>query len=226
MPRGTASDAPAEIAARRAAAASPPALAAPDLTAPLSADRAPEILLAAPDSMAAPEPRPAAPEPAGLPVQPAPAPPAASAPEPPTPARPPAPVPWPARQVAPFAVALALGPDASINLTLEPGELGRVEVAIERNGTEALVSLRAERPETLALLQRDRAELERALADAGLGGGEGRGTTLSFGLGGEGANGRERRGGTPGTPRRAVAEPATTMTIPPATARGLLDLAI
>ncbi len=142
-----------------------------------------------------------------------------------------APIPLPARQVAPFVVALALGPDSSINLTLDPVELGRVEVAIERHGTEAHISLRAERPETLALLQRDRAELERALSSAGLSGADGRGASLSFGLGGggEGQASRERRpsqGG--GAPRDAMPlDPANTETTrAPSTARSLIDLAI
>jgi flagellar hook-length control protein FliK len=63
------------------------------------------------------------------------------------------------RQVAPFAVALALGPDARVTLTLEPAELGQVEVSIERQGEAAAVRVVAERPETLALLQRDGREL-------------------------------------------------------------------
>jgi hypothetical protein len=124
-------------------------------------------------------------------------------------------------------VALALGPDnGSLNLTLDPGELGRVEVAIERSGAEAHVSLRAERPETLALLLRDRAELERALTDAGLAGQDGRAPSLSFSLGGEAGTGRERRSPSGGAPRGGQ---ATTEPSPPTRAagpRGLLDLAV
>ena len=145
---------------------------------------------------------------------------------PPSTPRPSAPVPWPARQVMPFAVSLALGADDSISLTLEPAELGRVEVAIAR-GAEAHVTLRAERPETLALLQRDRAELERALAGTGLGA-EGRGPSLSFGLG-TGSGGEERRDRRP-APRDDAARPAAAPlpagVIPAAaSARGLIDLA-
>jgi flagellar hook-length control protein FliK len=81
--------------------------------------------------------------------------------------------------VAPFAVALALGPDSSLRLTLDPVDLGRVEVAIDRSQGEAAIRVMAERPETLALLQRDSRELERALADAGFGS---RAPTLSFSL--------------------------------------------
>jgi hypothetical protein len=129
--------------------------------------------------------------------------------------------------VAPFAVSLALGSDDSLSLTLDPVELGRVEVSIAR-GAEAHVSLRAERPETLALLQRDRAELERALAGAGFGL-EGRGPSLSFGLG-FGPGGDDRRDRRPaardgGGPRAAPAAPAHALHQAAPTARGLIDLA-
>jgi Meckel syndrome type 1 protein len=180
------------------------------------------------EAAAAPQPAPpdARPLPAEIAAPPAPvtAPAALPAPEPP--ARPAPPVAYPARQVAPFAVALALGPDASISLTLDPGELGRVEVAIERSNGEAHISLRAERPETLALLQRDRAELERALTGAGIGASEGRAPSLSFGLGGEGgaAQGQSRR--QPAPPRAAPAAPTRAEPARPGAPRGLIDLAI
>jgi Meckel syndrome type 1 protein len=151
-----------------------------------------------------------------------------TAPEPTAaPPRPSAPIPWPARQVVPFAVSLALGSDDSISLTLDPVELGRVEVAITR-GAEAHVSLRAERPETLALLQRDRAELERALAGTGLGS-ESRSPNLSFGLGfsGGGDDRRDRRAaardGQAARPAMATPAPLAHQAAP--TARGLIDLA-
>jgi flagellar hook-length control protein FliK len=142
--------------------------------------------------------------------------------------------------VAPFAVALALGPDASLSIALDPPELGRVEVSIERSGEAAHVSLRAERPETLALLQRDRAELERALAAAGFGDAAGDGApSLSFGLGGQGAQQGEARersqqgGAQSGAPRPGLAGdrgPAGPAPLPPSAARvaprGLLDLAV
>jgi Meckel syndrome type 1 protein len=153
---------------------------------------------------------------------------AAPAPEPPAaPARPHVPIPWPARQVVPFAVSLALGSDDSISLTLDPVELGRVEVAITR-GAEAHVSLRAERPETLALLQRDRAELERALAGTGFGA-EGRAPNMSFGLG-FGGSGDDRRDRRPADRDGQGARPGTHTPAPPPhqavpTARGLIDLA-
>jgi len=135
----------------------------------------------------------------------------------------PIPIAAPARQVAPFAIALSLGPEARLDLTLDPVELGRVEVAIERQGKEAVVTVRAERPETLALLQRDRADLERALSDAGLRNSDGGGPSLSFGLGGESGAREERR--TPRqrhTPAPQRADLAPEIIAP----RGLIDLAL
>ncbi|MGK7867452.1 flagellar hook-length control protein FliK [Falsiroseomonas sp. E2-1-a20] len=151
----------------------------------------------------------------------------------------PVPVAWPARQVAPFAVALALGPDSSLTLTLDPVELGRVEVAIERSRGEAAIRVSAERPETLALLQRDARELERALGDAGFGD---RAPTLSFGLSQNGPgqsgtghpNPRQDNpghgggpGGGPGGQREAGGFPRLADQAPRrAPHRGLIDLAV
>jgi len=194
------------------------------------------IVLEPAPSVAPPDPRPSAPTDAmaaAPETAPASGPTGASAatvtvPEPTAaPPRPTAPVPWPTRQVIPFAVSLALGSDDSISLTLDPVELGRVEVAITR-GAEAHVSLRAERPETLALLQRDRVELERALAGTGFGT-EGRSPNLSFGLG-FGGGGDDRRDRRPAPPAGQAARPALHTPAPLAnqaapTARGLIDLA-
>jgi len=76
----------------------------------------------------------------------------------------------PMRQLAPIAIALAFtaGPANGFNLTLDPVELGRVEIRVQREADGHSVRIMAERPETLALLQRDRHELDRSLADAGL----------------------------------------------------------
>ncbi|MBL6076620.1 flagellar hook-length control protein FliK [Belnapia sp. T18] len=83
-----------------------------------------------------------------------------------------APPPPPAHQVAQVTIALALGQDRAPRLTvaLEPESLGRVEIRIERgaDGEAASVRVLAERPETLALLQRDARELDRTLAQAGV----------------------------------------------------------
>ncbi|WP_431283440.1 flagellar hook-length control protein FliK [Humitalea sp. 24SJ18S-53] len=97
----------------------------------------------------------------------------------------------PAGQIAPVAIALSLGGEAggAITVSLDPIELGRVDVRVERMGDLATVQVVADRPETLQLLQRDHATLDRALAEAGIGGG---GRSLSFSLGGEGRGGQER----------------------------------
>lgn len=98
------------------------------------------------------------------------------------------------RQVAPVAVALALlpGPTASLRIALEPPELGRVEVRIARGAEGDAVRILVERPETLALLQRDQRELARALDQAGVPPGGG----ISLGLAGREGGGAGQDGGT------------------------------
>ncbi|WP_165838815.1 flagellar hook-length control protein FliK [Roseicella frigidaeris] len=104
----------------------------------------------------------------------------------------------PVRQLAPVAVALALGPGTrpSLTVALDPEALGRVEIRIAREaGSEAAaIQVVAERPETLALLQRDARELDRALGQAGITLAEG---GLRFDLAGgdasAGGRGEERR---------------------------------
>ena len=74
------------------------------------------------------------------------------------------------RQLAPVLVSLALGGgNEALTITLDPGELGRVEVSIGQGKDAGQVRIIAERPETLALLQRDQRELDRSLTQAGLG---------------------------------------------------------
>jgi hypothetical protein len=80
------------------------------------------------------------------------------------------PTPMPARQLAPVVVSLALGRgDEALTVSLDPVELGRVEVSIGQGKEAGQLRIVAERPETLALLQRDQRELDRALNQAGLG---------------------------------------------------------
>ena len=80
------------------------------------------------------------------------------------------PAPLPARQLAPVVVSLALGSrDEALTIALDPVELGRVEVSIGQGKEAGQVRIVAERPETLALLQRDQRELDRALNQSGLG---------------------------------------------------------
>jgi flagellar hook-length control protein FliK len=78
--------------------------------------------------------------------------------------------PPPARQLAPVVVSLVLGRgDEALTIALDPVELGRVEVSIGQGKEAGQVRIVAERPETLALLQRDQRELDRALNQSGLG---------------------------------------------------------
>jgi len=135
----------------------------------------------------------------------------------------------PVRQLAPVCIALALGPGQAPRLTvaLEPEELGRVEIRIERDaeGEATAVQVTAARPETLALLQRDARELDRALQQAGIPLAEG---GLRFGLSGQEQPGGQGGGG--GRPRRGPAPPAERSpeppVRPPAAAHSLLDIAI
>ena len=149
----------------------------------------------------------------------------------------------PAQQLAPVVVAVALGQGAngqgsSLTVRLNPGELGQVEVRIDRpaDGGAAQVKVVAERPETLALLQRDAPELGRALQQAGipqdscrlsfsLGGGQdqaGHGNNQG-GNGGQGAaNQGAANQGWGGRQARFVTEEIP----PPRVATSLLDMSI
>ncbi|WP_169742745.1 flagellar hook-length control protein FliK [Muricoccus aerilatus] len=153
----------------------------------------------------------------------------------------------PSEQVAPVAIALALGggADGRISLSLDPVELGRVEVTVERVGEGARVQVAAERPETLALLARDGASLDRALGGAGIGGDGGRSISFSL-LGGdaggqgsapgngqsgtgwsEGGRGGGQGSGRQGGPWRGTAgEPPEASNTQHRALLGLLDIAI
>jgi flagellar hook-length control protein FliK len=79
--------------------------------------------------------------------------------------------PSPAAQVAPALVSLAQAPAGGSRLTLrlDPAELGHVQIRIDRaQDAPARIEITAERPETLALLQRDQPQLQRALDQAGV----------------------------------------------------------
>ena len=137
----------------------------------------------------------------------------------------------PARQLAPVAIALAFSPSlGQLSLTLDPPNLGRVEIAVTREGAAHEVRVVAERPETLALLERDRGELARGLAEAGVAVAEG---GLRFALSEQQAGGQdrptpERREATrPG--REAAGERISLPLAAPAAgaaARGLINLRI
>ncbi|HYF08678.1 MAG TPA: flagellar hook-length control protein FliK, partial [Acetobacteraceae bacterium] len=134
--------------------------------------------------------------------------------------------PLPVRQVAQIALALAAGGEDEdrLSLVLEPAELGRVEVSIERSGATAQIRVTAERPETLLLLQRDARELDRLLGQAGIGD-EGR--ALSFGLAADTGGGGDRRdGGGHRAGGHAAASPLANPDAPPRAPLGLLDIAV
>lgn len=206
VPAGPAAAAPPPPATTTAAGPSPPARSA-DGPPP-----APEAPASPPISSAAPALSPATAPEARVPA----------------PAAPPA---TPARQVAPVLISVAIaGGTARLSLTLEPAELGRVEISIERQGDTAEVRVQAERPETLALLRRDQRELDRTLTQAGIGAD---GRSLSFSLAEGGAGGRDAEGR--GRMARGVPEPGrpggagdghTAVAAPPRRPLSLLDLAV
>ena len=124
----------------------------------------------------------------------------------------------PAAQVAPALIQVAHAAGGhQITVRLDPVELGRVDVRIERatDGT-ASVQVLAERPETLKLLQADQAQLHRTLDSAGVPA-EGRSLTLSLALPDPGAGSNPQAGGfglgggggQPGGTRQDRAGPGT-----------------
>ncbi|MBV1797690.1 flagellar hook-length control protein FliK [Siccirubricoccus sp. G192] len=140
----------------------------------------------------------------------------------------------PVRQVAPIVIALAQAPGQAPRLTvaLEPEELGRVEIRIERGaeGEAATVQVMAERPETLALLARDQRELDRALQGAGVAMAEG---SLRFSLGGQDRPGGQaqgqaqgQQGGGGGARRDQAPRDPLAQSRPATTSLSLLDIAV
>lgn len=172
----------------------------------------------------------------GSATAPAPAPASAIITAPANPTEPPraAPQAPPARQIAPLAAALAYGARdgeaATLSVALDPGELGRVEISVERSGGLTAIRVTAERAETLALLQRDQRELGQSLSQAGV---QEAGRSISFSLSGQGGGQRQ---GQPPPGQHGAALPWTTAADPsaapladhirPRVARSLLDLAL
>jgi len=115
--------------------------------------------------------------------------------------------------------AVAAGKD-QVTIQLRPEDLGRIDVKLELGADgQVKAHVRAEKPETLELLQRDARGLERALQDAGLRADTG---SLSFGLRGE-----NRGDGQGRAPAFAGAMPqspdAATETIEPHVAARAMD---
>lgn len=77
--------------------------------------------------------------------------------------------PAPATQQVLVQIQTKMNKDTQISVQLSPAELGRVDVrlTIDRNG-QAHAMIMADKPETLALLQKDASFLERALQQAGI----------------------------------------------------------
>jgi flagellar hook-length control protein FliK len=79
-----------------------------------------------------------------------------------------------------------------ISIKLDPGSLGKVEVKLEvGHDGKLLAVIAADKPETLAMLQRDSQQLEQSLRDAGL---KTDSNSLSFSLREQGQNGDGRDG--------------------------------
>ncbi|MFC0408737.1 flagellar hook-length control protein FliK [Roseomonas elaeocarpi] len=144
-----------------------------------------------------------------------------------------APPPSAAAQVSGVAIGLSFGASggSGVEVVLEPAELGRVHITIHREGEQASLHLAAERPETLALLQRDSGELNRALSAAGVVP-EG-GLSMDFSLSGGGGGAAGEGGGTGrqsppwrGASDRGATPAAANTDAPLRSLRSLLDIAI
>jgi hypothetical protein len=123
------------------------------------------------------------------------------------------------------AVALSHGPEGTVEIVLDPAELGPVRVGLSGSEGSIAVQITADRPETLDLFRRHADLLARELREAGYG-------TVSFDFGSQ-TPGRDQRsapghgysGALPGDPAAAAAPPAASPRTPPPAARaGGLDL--
>ncbi|MGX5776342.1 flagellar hook-length control protein FliK [Methylorubrum zatmanii] len=121
-------------------------------------------------------------------------------------------------------------------IRLDPVELGRIDVSLDldKEGGKARAHLVVDRPETLALLQRDASSLQQALAQAGFEAGAEAGGGIDLSLRGEtGSQGgrdgepssRGRSEGPPGG-RAEVPSPLDLAPLRPLRAAGNLDIRI
>ncbi|ACL60889.1 flagellar hook-length control protein FliK [Methylobacterium nodulans] len=134
------------------------------------------------------------------------------------PSPPPPPVPLGA---VPMTIGLrSLAGSNRFEIRLDPADLGRIDVSLDLDREHGSVKahLAVERPETLALLQRDAGSLQQALTQAGFSGTE---AALSFSLqDGSGGQGRAGREGAPSPGRIADSAPADPDPVPLALLRG------
>ncbi|MEP6018682.1 MAG: flagellar hook-length control protein FliK [Paracoccaceae bacterium] len=99
-----------------------------------------------------------------------------------------------ARQVAD---ALLRSPDKPIELTLSPAELGRVRMTLKGGENNMMVTVLAERPETLDLMRRNIEMLDQAMSDLGY-----ENISFSFEQGGtNGSSGDNDETPNPGEPK-------------------------
>ncbi|GJE53849.1 MULTISPECIES: flagellar hook-length control protein FliK [Methylobacterium] len=94
----------------------------------------------------------------------------------------------------PMTIGLrALGASSRFEIRLDPKELGRVDVSIDIDKDQGTVGVRlvVDRPETLALLQRDASTLQQALSQTGFDASAGVSLSLRGDEAGTGRNGRE-----------------------------------
>jgi flagellar hook-length control protein FliK len=129
-----------------------------------------------------------------------------------------------ARQIAyQISAAVARGGDRPIDLTLNPAELGRVRISLSTGDGAMMVSVLAERPETLDLMRRNIDMLAQEMRDIGYDG-----TGFSFAQGSEGHTGAragEGRGrdGPNDRAEAGVAMPTIPVVQMPATPTGPID---
>lgn len=132
-----------------------------------------------------------------------------------------------ARQVAiQISEAVLRGADRPIDLTLNPAELGRVRISLSAVDGSMMVSVLAERPETLELMRRNIDMLAQEFRDIGY-----EGTGFSFaqgagdGPGGDTASGEHAGSSHPGQRPAASSEsPITQMAGPPTGPTDRLDI--
>ena len=123
------------------------------------------------------------------------------------------------------AVALSHGPEGTVEIALDPAELGPVRVGLSGSEGSLAVHVTADRPETLDLFRRHADLLARELREAGYG-------TVSFDFGSQtprrdqrSAPGHGYSGALPGDLAAAATAPAASpRTPPPAAGAGGLDL--